>query len=134
MPGTSNLIQHCSVGAASAWNKNTWCVGQQLAEHEPKVCPGGQRHTACKINSMSSRIKEVIVPSYLVLVRLHLKLSLQFQASHCKKDIEALELVQRRATALVKGLRKEHMLYEEQFREVGLFSPEKDTPGDLTIP
>ena len=64
--------------------------------------------------------QQVIVPLYSAPVRLYLECSIQDWVPHCKKDIEALEHVQRRA---VKDL--EHKSYGEQLREAWFFNLEE---------
>jgi len=54
-------------------------------------------------NSVVNRSREVNIPLYSAMVRLHLKYCDQFWAPHYKKDILLLECIQRRTMRLLKS-------------------------------
>jgi len=63
-------------------------IGHVLDSSEIKICVR---------NSAVKGIKEVLISLCLALMRTQIECCVQFWAPHYKKDIEALEYVQRRA-------------------------------------
>uniref|UniRef100_A0A672UE77 Reverse transcriptase domain-containing protein n=1 Tax=Strigops habroptila TaxID=2489341 RepID=A0A672UE77_STRHB len=100
-------------------------VSQQCALAAQKA----NRILCCIKSSMTSRSKEVVLPLYSALVRLHLEHSVVLVPSTLEGH-GAVGASPEEATRVIKGL--EHLPYEDRLRELGLFSLEKRRlRGDL---
>ena len=67
--------------------------------------------------------KEVMLTLYRNLVKPHLEYCVQLGSQKFRKDIDAMERVQRRATRLIPG--RARLSYEERLKETGLCTLER---------
>ena len=66
--------------------------------------------------------KELIIPLYKTIIRPHLEYCIQAWRPYRKKDIDMLEIIQRRATKIIPKLR--NINYEIRLKDCGLTIPE----------
>eukprot|EP00061_Rhincodon_typus_P000771 g12692.t1 len=82
------------------------------------------------LRRLEHEIRDVLLRLYKPLVRPHLEYYVQFWAPYVRKDVLALEQVQRMFTRMVPGI--ESLSYEERLRTLGLYTLEfKRMSGDL---
>ena len=80
-----------------------------------KAVSKGQQMTGFIYRTVSYKSIETVVPLYKALVRPHLEYSAQVWAPYLRKDIDALERVQRRVTRMIKCIST--LPYEERLKK-----------------
>jgi len=100
-----NMSQQCTAAATRAtWTLDCICMG------------------------ITNRDRDLIIPLYSALVKLHLEYCVQFWSPQFKKDVDRLRRSKKWVMKVIKGLK--NLPYKERLKELGHFSLEK-AQGDL---
>ena len=103
---------------------------QKLSLQVQQVIKKANGMLAFIAKGMEYKSREVLLQLYKVLVRPQLEYCVQFWSPYLRKDILALEGVQRRFTRLIPEMRG--LAYEERLNRLGLYSLEfRRLRGDL---
>jgi hypothetical protein len=90
----------------------------RFSDHVDSCVSKANRVLGCLRHTFKHLNKDAFLQLYKALVRPHLEYASCVWSPQLKKDQDAIERVQRRATKLVKGLRE--LPYDERLRELGL--------------
>lgn len=104
------------------WQLLVW----QETYHDLKICtcsPENQTILGFIKSITSIRLREVVLSLYFALRRPHHEYCVQLWGPQHRKDMDLLELNQRKATKIVRGLK--NLTSEYRLRQLGLFSLEK---------
>ena len=96
----------------------TISAGMKISEQCRIVTVKGNQILGLIRRNIVYKEKELIIPLYKTIVRLHLECCIQAWRPYRKKDIDMLTRVQRRATKLIQKLR--NISYEIRLKECGL--------------
>jgi len=93
-----------------------------------QIASPSDNHTLCYNRpSTASQSREGVVLLWSVLVQPHLEHWVQFWVPQYKKDIKLPEIIQRRATKMVKGL--EMKTHEERLKSLGWLAQSRRAEG-----
>jgi len=90
-----------------------------------------ESYTGLYKKSTASSVMVVILPLYSALLRPHLEHCVQLWGPHHKQGMDLLELVQSRATKMIRSV--EHLSYRERLRELGLFSMQRESSSKTSL-